>query len=108
LSQILLLFFQHEWMQSQLNLGILCCIRVHKIDCIWVKSLDCGSTSALLNTHCSSSYNIAQCSRAKLTSSHSYQGPTPAAFVTHTAPAITLVPNSNKQSAAKSAIQMKA
>ena len=32
------------------------CIKLHEVDCIWFKSLDCGVTSALLNTNCSSSY----------------------------------------------------
>jgi hypothetical protein len=27
------------------------CMKVHKVDCIWFKSLDCGVTWALLNTH---------------------------------------------------------
>jgi len=34
----------------------------YKVDCIWFKSLDCGGTIALLTTHCSSSYSVAQCS----------------------------------------------
>ena len=38
------------------------CIKVYKVDlCIWFKSLDYGGTLALLNTHCSSSYKVAQC-----------------------------------------------
>jgi len=42
---------------------------VHKVNCIWFKSLDCGGTSALSNTHCSSSYNVAQCSTHSKTNS---------------------------------------
>jgi hypothetical protein len=36
-------------------------IKLQKVDCIWFKSLDCGYTWTLLNTHCTSSYNAAQC-----------------------------------------------
>jgi len=45
------------------------CVAGHKVDCIWFKSLDCGGTIALLNTHCSSSYSVAQCSTHSTTNS---------------------------------------
>jgi hypothetical protein len=76
------------------------CAKMHKVGCIWFKSLDCGGTLALLNTH-----NVLPVTKllsalhtAKQTRSHRYHCSTPTAFMNHTVPAITLLPNNhNKQ-----------
>ena len=75
------------------------CIKVHKVDCIWFKSLVCGGTLALL-THTALPDTVLLTARntARQTCSHGYQVSTPTAFMTHIGPAITLAPNNhNKQ-----------
>jgi len=71
------------------------CIKMFKVDCIWFKSLDCGGTLALLNTHTvlplTKLLNAQQ--TAKQTRSHGYHCSTHTAFMTRIAPAITLSPN---------------
>jgi len=75
------------------------CVKGHKVDCIWFKSLDCGGTIALLNTHCSCSYSVAQCSTHSTTHSITRLPSLDSnSFLIHTASAIRLAPNKhNKQ-----------
>jgi hypothetical protein len=76
------------------------CTKMHNVDCIWFKSLDCGGTLALLNTHTVLPVTnmLSALHTAKQTRSNSYHCSTPTAFMTHTVPAITLsLNNYNKQ-----------
>jgi len=74
-------------------------VKEHKVDCIWFKSLDCGGTLALLNTHCSCSYSVAQRStHSKTNALTRLPSLNSNSFMTHIAPAIRLAPNKhNKQ-----------
>jgi hypothetical protein len=63
-------------------------VKVHKVDGIWFRSLDCGITWALLNTH-----------SALLAATLFTRLPTLicTGFMTHIAPAITLAPNNHNK-----------